>query len=81
MTLNDLSGAFQGGLYGIALAVMIGATAVVSLRHKAFPSWFGWVSALLTLILLSPFGYVGLYVSVLWLAGASIWLYMRGRSS
>jgi hypothetical protein len=81
VTLNDLAGAFQGGLYAIALAVMIGATAVVSLRHNAFPSWFGWVSALLTLILLSPFSYLGLYVSVLWLGGVSLWLYARGRST
>ncbi len=79
ITLYDLSSTVQGGLYAVALAVMIEATAVVAFRHRAFPSWFGWVSSILALILLTPYGYIGLFVAPVWLAAVSIWLYARGR--
>jgi len=81
VTLYDLFGNLAGTLFAVTLAVMIGATAVVSLRHGAFPSWFGWTSAVLAVTLLSPFGYIGLYVAILWIATASVWVYLRGRSA
>jgi hypothetical protein len=81
VTLYDLYGNLSGTMFAVTLAVMIGATALVSLRHAAFPGWFAWISVVLALLLLSPFGYVGLYVAIVWIAAASVWIYLRGRSA
>jgi hypothetical protein len=70
----------MGQLFTISLAVFIGATAVVSLRKRAFPSWFGWVSVLITIGLLTPIAYFVLLFALIWLLSVSIWLYIRGAS-
>ena len=41
VTMYDFWGQMMGQMFAISLAVFIGATAVVSLRKGAFPSWFG----------------------------------------
>jgi hypothetical protein len=54
-------------MFAIAMAVFIGATAVVSLRTSVFPKWFGWVSALVAVGLLTPFAYAVLALVLVWL--------------
>lgn len=81
IALYDLYGNLSGTLFAVTLSVMIGATALISLRRGAFPSWFGWISAVLAIILISPIGYIGLYIAILWLAVVSVWIYLRGRSA
>lgn len=81
VTLYDLATNIEGVLLGIGLAVTIAATAVVGLRRGAFPAWFNWISVVLTIVLLSPFGYMGVYLVPVWLAVTSVWLYLRGRSA
>jgi hypothetical protein len=80
VTLYDIYGTISG-LAGVGLGVMIVATAVGSLRHHAFPSWFGWISVLLALLLLSPAGYLGMYLAPLWIVVVGVWVYVRGRSA
>ena len=77
----DLWGQLMGQMFASGLAVLIGATAVVSIRTAVFPTWFGWVSALVAFGLLSPGAYLVLALGVVWLLVVSIWLYIRGRSS
>lgn len=56
------------------------ATALVSLRHGTFPTWFGWASAALGLLLLTPYGYIGLYLAPAWLSVVSVWGFPRQKT-
>jgi hypothetical protein len=80
VTMFDFWGQVMGQMFAICLAVLIGATAVVSLRTAVFPAWFGWVSVLVAIGLLTPFAYFILFFAVVWLVVVSIWLYLRGAS-
>jgi hypothetical protein len=80
VTMFDFWGQIMGQMFAICLAVLIGATAVVSLRTGFFPAWFGWVSGLVAFGLLTPFAYFILAFAVVWLLVVSIWLYIRGAS-
>jgi hypothetical protein len=79
--MYDLYSQVLGGMFAIAMAVFIGATAVVSLRTLMFPKWFGWVSALIALGLLTPYSYAVLALVLVWLLVVSVWLYWRNRST
>ena len=80
VTMFDFWGQMMGQRFAIGLAVLIGATAVVSIRSAVFPAWFGWVSALVAVGLLTPAAYMVLALAVVWLLVVSIWLYLRGAS-
>ena len=80
VTMFDFWGQVMGQMFALSLAVLIGATAVVSIRTAVFPAWFGWVSALVAFGLLTPFAYFILFFAVVWLVVVSIWLYIRGAS-
>lgn len=73
--LHDLQAVVTGQALPIALAVTVGASAVVSLRNRVFSSWLSWVSAILAVGLLSPLGWVFLVVALLWVAAVSVILY------
>ncbi len=78
VTLYDLYGTLLGQMAAFTFAVLIGATGVVSLRTAMFPTWFGWVSVLIALGLISPIGYFVLAFVLIWLLGVSLNLYRRG---
>jgi hypothetical protein len=78
VAMYDFWGQLTGQLFAIFMAVFIGATAIVSLRTAMFPAWFGWVSVLVAVGLLTPFAYAVLAFAVVWLLVVSIWLYIRG---
>ena len=80
VTMFDFWGQAMGQMFAIGLAVLIGATAVVSIRTAVFPAWFGWISALVAFGLLTPAAYIVLALAVVWLLVVSIWLYVRGAS-
>lgn len=65
--LFDVSGALLGAGVPIALAAMIGATAVVSLRTGFFAGWLTWSSIVFAVGLLTPFGYIFLGLAALWI--------------
>ena len=77
--LNDLQGVLMGIGLPIALAVTVGASAVVSFRTGVFPTWLSWVGAILAVGLLSPLGYIFGAIAILWVAVVSIILFMAGR--
>lgn len=81
VTLYDLWSGIAGLVLPISLAVLVGAAAVVSLRRAMFPAWFGWVSAVVALASLSPVGYLGQILAVVWVLAVSVWLYAWGASS
>jgi hypothetical protein len=74
----------QDGFFVAAefLAVgFMGAAAVALIRGKGSPSWFGWITALLAVVLMvGPIGWAGLIFGIpLWTLGVSIWLFVSGR--
>ena len=63
---------------------LLGAAALMILRTKAFPVWFGWVTAVFTLgLLVLPVGWAFLVWGVpLWTIATSVWVFMReGRGT
>jgi hypothetical protein len=60
----------------VGFALMLFATALAVLRgHAAFPRWFGWVSLVLGVILLTPVGFFAFLVGLLWVGVASVLLF------
>jgi hypothetical protein len=78
VAMYDFWGQLTGQLFAIFMALFIGATAVVSLRSGLFPAWFGWVSVVVAVGLLSPFAYVVLALAMIWVLVVSIWLFVKG---
>ncbi len=81
VTLYDAYGQILGGMLAITLAVFIGAAAVVFLRAKLFPNWFGWASVLIAIGLLTPIAYIILAFALIWLLVVSVWLYRANLST
>ena len=78
VSLYDFWTQLTGQLFSIFMAVLMSATAVVSLRSGLFPAWFGWASIVVAVGLLSPYAYAVLALAFLWLVVVSIWLYLKG---
>ncbi len=78
----DFSGFLWGVTAPVAFAVLIGATALLTIRRGIFPAWWGWVSGLLAVALLvlpiSWAAFIGAYV---WVLVMSVWLYARGGAA
>lgn len=68
-----------GGLTGLALpvvfAALIGATGLAVLRTKLLPVWFGWLSVILAIGLITPASYLVMSVGLLWTVVLSVWLF------
>lgn len=79
VTLYDYYGQILGGVVAVTLAVLIAATGVLAIRKALFPNWFGWLSLLIALLLLTPIAYIVLAAAMLWLVVVSIWLYRRAQ--
>jgi hypothetical protein len=75
----DLSLSVVSNGLSIAMAAMIAATAVVSLRTRALRRWFGWVSAALAIGLLTPYNWVVLVLVFPWVVAVSVWIYLKTR--
>lgn len=78
VAMYDFWTQLTGQLFSIFMAVFVGATATVSLRSGLFPRWFGWVSALVAIGLLTPYAYALLVLAFIWMFVVSIWLYLKG---
>ena len=78
VAMYDFWGQLTGQLFSIFTAVFIGSTAAVSLRTGLFPTWFGWLSILVAVGLLTPYAYAVLAFAVVWLLVVSIWLFLNG---
>ncbi len=78
VAMYDFWTQLSGQLFSIFMAVFIGSTAAISLRTGLFPAWFGWLSILVAVGLLTPFAYAILAFAMVWLLVVSIWLYLKG---
>lgn len=63
-----------------ALALLMGATFVIALRHRAIPRWLAWVGAVgaaLSLVPIYPIFVFGVLIALFWVAALSIVLIRR----
>jgi len=79
-TLYDLQSSLAGTALPLSLALFAGAVGVSIIQSNRFPLWFGWFGVLAALTSLSPIGYLGQVVPMIWLAIASVWLFIQGLS-
>lgn len=78
----DTWGSLSGVALPIAFAALSGATGLAIVRTKLLPAWFGWVSVILAVILLTPVSYILLTGILVWLVVLSVWLFIRmGREA
>lgn len=73
--LFDIRSVALGNAAPFGLAVLIGAWGIASLRAKTHKPWIGWISLVIALGLISPFGYILLAAALAWVAVAGIWVY------
>lgn len=74
----DSSLALTGLAASVAMAVLLAATAVVTLRFGALPRWFGWVSAALAVLgIVTPVSFLLSLLFPLWV-GVAAALLVRG---
>lgn len=81
-TLFYFSGVLMGSALPMGYAILLGATAVVSLRTGLFARWLSWVTGVVAVLLLVPevnFALVG--VGVLWVLVMSFILYRSGTTA
>jgi len=78
VVFNDGSSVLMGLAGPIGMAVLLAAFAVVVVRFRGFPVWFGWLSALLALVgLIPPVSWTLLLGFPVWVLIASVLLYRR----
>ena len=77
--MNDSWSQMIGLAMPIGLAACCAATGLVIVRTDLLPGWFGWLSVILAVGLLTPLSYAVLGLAILWLAILSIWLFARGE--
>jgi hypothetical protein len=74
----DSSLVLTGLAASIAMAVLLAATAVITLKFGALPRWFGWVSAVLTVLgIVTPVAFVLSLLFPLWVGVAAVLLVRR----
>lgn len=78
LSMHNLSTVMLASVVSIGLAAFIGATGIGSLRTEFFPNWFGWTSVILAIGLLTPVHYIFEGLAILWIAAASIILFLMG---
>lgn len=77
-TLYDLSGFLFGVATALGMAVLLGGTAIVALRHGALPAWLAWVTVVLAIGLVVPvIAWAFNIVALAWVIVVSLWLFTR----
>ena len=85
----DASGAhtlnvIQNGLFfplAAGQAVFGVATAIAILRTRALPAWLGWVALAFGLVSITPVGFFGTFVLLVWSVIVSVLVYRRGEAA
>jgi hypothetical protein len=75
--MNDSWSQMIGLAMPVSMAACCAATGLAITRGRLLPAWFGWLSVLLAVGLLSPISYAMLGLAIIWTAGLSLWLFAR----
>lgn len=77
----DSSLALTGLAASVAMAVLLAATALITLRFGTLPRWFGWVSAVLAVVgIVTPVSFVLSLLFPLWVGVTAVLLARRSPS-
>lgn len=80
--LWDLSSILFGAASLMAFAVLLVATAVVTLRTRALPVWLGWGSLVIGIgLAIPPISFFVFFAFLLWVLVTSIVLYLAGAKT
>lgn len=78
----DSSLALTGLAASVAMAVLLAATAAITLQFRALPRWFGWVSAVLAILgIVTPVSFLLSLLFPLWVGVAAVLLVRRTPTS
>ena len=78
----DSSLALTGLAASVAMAVLLAATAAVTLQCGALPRWFGWLSAVLATVgIVTPVSFVLSLLFPLWVGVAAVLLVRRSPTA
>lgn len=80
MVLYDVYGSLVGIGAPIALGALVGAASLVALRTGALATWLAWPGAILAVGMISPFSYIFIGISLLWILALAIVLFGRQGS-
>jgi hypothetical protein len=58
--------------------VFLFAAGLAIVRFRGLPAWLGWVALVIGVLSITPVGYIGLGLGVIWVLIASILLFLRG---
>jgi hypothetical protein len=58
-------------------ALLLLASGVAFLRTRVLPSWLGWISIVIGILILTPLGFFALLATVLWVGALGVVLYLR----
>jgi len=73
--MTDINGIALGNGAPIGLAVLIGIWGMVGLQERGRSPWIGWVSIVIALGLISPFGWIAIGGAALWIPAVGVWMY------
>jgi hypothetical protein len=74
LSLNALNNTMWMPLIG-GIGIALLGFAIGAMRLKLFPTWLRWLALVNGLICISPVGFIGLMLSVIWFVAASIVMY------
>jgi hypothetical protein len=60
--------------------IMLLASGLATLRTGVLPTWLGWVSILMAVVMLTPAGFAGFLATLLWIPLVGVILYLREGS-
>jgi hypothetical protein len=63
--------------FPVSSFLLFAPSALVILRTGLLPAWFGWVTAIMAIALITPVGFFVFFVSLLWIVVVSVILFRR----
>jgi hypothetical protein len=78
-TVNLISNGFFFPI-SVGTGVFAITTAVAILRTHALPAWLGWVALVFGVVSITPIGFFGIFVLLLWSLVVSVLVYRRGAA-
>jgi hypothetical protein len=76
-TLSVLQADFWFPL-SIGFSVFMLASGLAMVRGNALPVWPGWVAIVVGVLAVTPVGFFAILVTLAWILGMSVMLFMRG---
>jgi hypothetical protein len=67
--------------FAVGMFVLLIASGLSIVRHRALPTWLGWAAIVLGVVALTPAGFVAFFGILLWVLAVSIVMTMQARAT